>query len=78
MVVFYLKSYIFLLIINIMIKSIQYITIAVLFVIFFEGIFTIGQAFNFENYGIGAWGLQFLIFTAAVTTALRMRFESDQ
>jgi len=61
-----------------MIKSIQYITLSVLLVIFFEGLLTIGQAFNFENYGVGAWALQFLIFTAAITTSLRMRFESDE
>lgn len=61
-----------------MIKSIQYITLAVLLVIFFEGIFTIGQAFNFENYGVGAWIVQFLILTATITTSLRMRFESDE
>jgi len=61
-----------------MIKSIQYVSFSILLTIFAEGMFTLGAAFNFHNYGAFAWFAQAVVFTAAITTALRIKDEEGQ
>jgi hypothetical protein len=58
-----------------MIKTIQYIAAAILFVMLFEGLFTLGAAFKLENYGLITCLGQLFIVTFAVTTAVRMSYE---
>lgn len=58
-----------------MIKSIQYVSISILVTIFLEGMLTLGSCFNFSMYGAFAWFAQAVIFTATITTALRLKDE---
>lgn len=58
-----------------MIKKIQYIALAILLVVFLEGMTTLGGAFHFEEYNIFGWMVQLVILTATVTTALRIESE---
>jgi hypothetical protein len=58
-----------------MIKKIQYIALAILLVIFLEGMTTLGGVFHFEQYNIFGWIVQVIILIATVTTALRIESE---
>lgn len=61
-----------------MVKTIQYVSISILLIIFMEGMFTLGDAFNFNKYNAFAWFAQAVIFTATITTALRIRDEEGK
>lgn len=60
------------------IKKAQYITIAIMATVFFEGMVTFGAAFTFENYNWFAWFMQFVVFAFAITTALRIADEVNR
>lgn len=60
------------------IKKAQYITIAIMVTVFFEGAMTLGSAFRFENYNWFAWFMQSVIFAFAITTALRAADEVNK
>jgi hypothetical protein len=53
-------------------KQLQYITVALIATVFFEGMLTLGQAFQFEQYNWFAWFVQSVVFAFAITTALRL------
>lgn len=51
-------------------KALYYImciSLGLLVLIFIEGLFTLGSAFNFENYGLIAWIVQTLLVTFTVS-----------
>ena len=58
-------------------KQLQYITVAIIAVVFFEGMLTLGTAFRFEQYNWFAWFVQSVIFAFAITTALRIADETE-
>lgn len=60
------------------IKKAQYITIAIMVTVFFEGMMTFGSAFRFENYNWFAWFMQSVIFAFAIITALRVADEVNR
>ena len=59
------------------IKALQYVAIGLVFLMFLEGMMTLGQAFDFSNYGTFAWVAQLILVTATVTTALRVAHETE-
>ncbi len=59
------------------IKRLQYVTVALIALMFFEGMMTLGTAFDFSNYGTFAWIAQAIVVIACVTTALRLVEEGD-
>ncbi len=59
-----------------MIRRIQFITGAILLVLFFEAVFTFGSVFNFEAYTAFGWIAQAIVLTFFVTTAIRVCDES--
>lgn len=59
------------------IKRLQYSCIAVLVVIFFEGMMTLGACFDFENYNAFGWIVQGVILGLAITTAFRLADEGN-
>ena len=58
-----------------MVKTIQFIAGALLLVIFFEGMLTLGSVFNFEHYSLFSWIAQIIVVAFAVTTAIRVRYK---
>lgn len=59
------------------IKRLQYASVGIVLLIFFEGMMTLGSAFNFEDYSTFAWIAQGILVTATVTTALRLADEGE-
>ena len=59
------------------IKALQYVAIGLVFLMFLEGMMTLGTAFDFSNYGTFAWVAQLILVTATVTTALRVAHETE-
>jgi len=60
------------------IKQVQYITVAIIVTVFFEGMLTLGSAFQFESYNWFAWFVQAVVFAFAITTALRLADEMSK
>jgi hypothetical protein len=58
-------------------KQLQYVAVAIVATVFFEGMLTLGAAFQFENYNWFAWFVQAVVFAFAVTTALRLVEEGN-
>ena len=58
-------------------KKVQYIAFGLVFLMFFEGMMTLGTAFEFSNYGTFAWIAQLILVTATVTTAIRIAHETE-
>jgi hypothetical protein len=58
-----------------MVKTIQFIAGALLLVIFFEAMLTLGSVFNFEHYSLFSWIAQIIVVAFAVTTAIRVRYK---
>ena len=58
-------------------KQLQYITVAIIAVVFFEGMLTLGTAFRFDQYNWFAWFVQVVIFAFAIITALRVAHETE-
>lgn len=54
------------------IKTIQYIAVGLLGVLFVEMPLTMGECLNFESYTAGAWVAQILAVIATVTIAIRV------
>lgn len=59
------------------IKALQFTAVGLVFLMFFEGMMTLGQAFDFKNYGTFAWIAQLILVTATVTTAIRIAHETE-
>jgi hypothetical protein len=59
-----------------MIRRIQFISGALLFVLFFEAILTLGSVFNFAYYTVFEWIAQGIVLTFTITTAIRVCDES--
>lgn len=59
------------------IKRLQYVAVAMIALIFFEGMMTLGTAFDFNNYNTFAWIAQAILVIACVTTALRLVEEGE-
>ena len=59
------------------IKVLQYVAFGLVFLMFLEGMMTLGQAFDFKNYGTFAWIAQLILVTATITTALRVAHETE-
>ena len=59
------------------IKALQYVAIGLVFLMFIEGMMTLGTAFDFKNYGTFAWVAQLILVTATITTALRVAHETE-
>lgn len=59
------------------IKRLQYVAVAMIALMFFEGMLTLGSAFKFENYNTFAWIAQAILVTACATTALRLVEEGN-
>jgi hypothetical protein len=59
------------------IKALQYVAIGLVFLMFLEGMMTLGQAFDFKSYGTFAWVAQLILVTATITTALRVAHETE-
>ena len=59
------------------IKALQYVAIGLVFLMFLEGMMTLGTAFDFSNYGTFAWIAQLILVTATITTALRVAHETE-
>lgn len=53
-------------------KQVQYVAVAIVATVFFEGMLTLGTAFQFEDYNWFAWFVQSVVFAFAITTALRL------
>ena len=60
------------------IKQVQYCTIAIIALVFFEAMLTMGTAFDFEDYNWFAWFMQSVAFAFAITTALRVEHETRE
>lgn len=58
-------------------KQVQYVAVAIVATVFFEGMLTLGTAFQFENYNWFAWFVQAVVFAFAITTALRLVEEGN-
>jgi hypothetical protein len=54
------------------VKTIQYIAVGLLLVLFLECMFTMGGVMNIESYDIIGWIVQLTIVVATVTTAIRL------
>jgi hypothetical protein len=59
-------------------RKAQYITIAIMVTVLFEGVGTLGSAFRFEDYNWFAWFMQSVIFAFAIITALRVADEVSE
>ena len=59
------------------IKALQFTAIGLVFLMFLEGMMTLGTAFDFSNYGTFAWIAQLILVTATITTALRVAHETE-
>lgn len=59
-----------------MIRKIQFISGALLLVLFFEAVLTLGSVFNFAYYTVFGWIAQAIVLTFAITTAIRVCNES--
>jgi hypothetical protein len=59
-------------------RKAQYITIAIMVTVLFEGMVTLGSAFRFEDYNWFAWFMQSVIFAFAIITALRVADEVSE
>lgn len=59
------------------IKVLQYVAFGLVFLMFIEGMMTLGTAFDFSNYGTFAWIAQLILVTATVTTAVRIAHETE-
>ena len=59
-------------------RKAQYITIAIMVTVLFEGVGTLGAAFRFEDYNWFAWFMQSVIFAFAIITALRVADEVSE
>ena len=59
-------------------RKAQYITIAIMVTVLFEGAMTLGLAFKFEDYNWFAWFMQSVIFAFAIITALRVADEVSE
>lgn len=59
------------------IKALQYVAIGLVFLMFLDGMMTLGTAFEFSNYGTFAWIAQLILVTATITTALRVAHETE-
>ena len=57
-------------------KQVQYCAIAIISLVFFEAMLTMGTVFRFEDYNWFAWFMQSVAFAFAITTALRVEEES--
>lgn len=59
------------------IKRLQYVTVALIALMFFEGMMTLGSAFKFETYSTFGWIAQAILVVACATTALRLTEEGN-
>ncbi len=59
-------------------RQVQYCAVAIIAVVFFEGMLTLGTAFHFEDYNWFAWFMQAVLFAFAITTALRIADEMSK
>lgn len=55
-----------------MIKTIQYVSLALIMLMVLEGMFTLGNAFKFDKYNTFGWIAQTIIVVCVITTALRI------
>jgi hypothetical protein len=60
------------------IKTLQYIAVALVALIFIEGLITFGGALVLENYDTMAWVIQSVVVSATVLTAIRVANEGEQ
>jgi len=56
-------------------RKIQFVLVSILLTIMFEGLLTMGLAFNFSKYNFFAWIVQAMIYTLAVVIAIRVAEE---
>lgn len=61
-----------------MIKKIMYVTGALITLVFLEGIFTLGSAFEFEKYSAFAWVFQGIVVLFTVSFALYLEGLEDE
>jgi predicted outer membrane lipoprotein len=59
-------------------RQVQYCAIAIITVVFLEGMLTLGSAFNFQGYNWFGWFMQAVVFAFAITTALRVEHETSK
>ena len=59
------------------IKALQFTAVGLVFLMFFEGMLTLGSAFKFETYSTFGWIAQLILVTATVTTAIRIAHETE-
>ena len=57
------------------IKSLQFISVALVILIALEAVITKGDALVLENYGTMAWVVQSVVIAATVLTAIRVANE---
>lgn len=57
------------------VKTIQYIAVGLLLVLFVECLFTMGGVMNIASYDIIGWIVQLTIMVATVTIAIRLAHE---
>jgi hypothetical protein len=56
-------------------RQIQFVLVAILLTVMFEGLLTVGLAFDFSRYNLFIWIVQVMIYTLAVVIALRVAEE---
>ena len=59
-------------------RQVQYCAIAIIALVFFEAMLTMGSVFRFEDYNWFAWFMQSVAFAFAITTALRVEHETSK
>ena len=57
------------------VKTIQYIAVGLLLVLFVECLFTMGKVMDIASYDIMGWIVQLTIMVATVTIAIRIAHE---
>ena len=60
-----------------MIRKIQFISGAILLVLFFEAMVTLGSVLNFANYSIFNWIAQAIVLVFTITSAIRICDETE-
>ena len=58
-------------------KELHFVTVALLVLMFLEGVLTMGGAFRFAEYDVFGWVAQTIAVAFAVTTALRVARETE-
>lgn len=60
------------------IKTLQFISVALVILIALEAVITKGEALVLENYNTMAWFVQSVVVAATVLTAIRVAHESSK